>query len=131
MDGRIGRCWPPLSFDECPEPSANGGGRETRLAKCQALDRLDEIGRKSAMPGIRPRSTRQAGETVVTKSCRPPLHRADRDIRDPRGFGQGDAILDMGLQCLEPGHRRVAFCLRQRGKLVRKGIVLRTVGHGA
>lgn len=55
------------------------------------------------MSGIGAPTPGKTGETAVAVTCRPPLYRADRDIRHRRRFGQGGTVLDMGAQRLEPG----------------------------
>ena len=47
------------------------------------------------------------------------------------GVLQGNAVLEMGAQGLEPAQCRIALGFPQRGEAVRWGIALRTVGHGA
>ena len=51
---------------------------------------------------------------------------------DPHtGTDPCNAVLDMRTQGLEPEQRRIAFGFPERGEIVRWGIVMRTLEHGA
>ena len=111
-------------YTQPPRPA--GRGQKPRPSPVAAAaeelgSSVDEIGRQASVSGIGAPTPGKTGETAVAVTCRPPLYRADRDIRHHRRFGQGGPVLDMGAQRLEPGHCDIPLSPREVREAVRRG----------
>ena len=75
-------------------------------------------------------AARQSGKVAATVPSHPSLRRPERHAGEAGRFRERSAVHKMAPQQVEPAHRLGSPVFGQPGKTVRKGIALRTVGHG-